>query len=996
MSSSDLELFEVELLKEFPKTTITSAAGYKDNIIIGDSQGNITNYKREKTKLVQNNQIQLKSKIEKLIAIPSLNVLFVLSGGNLTFYDIMSFNMLSPKESDKEFKDVLKVAENRNINDEKEIIIVNKKKKLLFLTYLVEISRLTNKGFKDKDGNPLSLNLDEIPERIKWNGNHVCYSTKSGRIFFLTLKIKKNKDSKDIQETKENKETPEKVCEIVESCQNFPAENIVYINNSWVIVMGNVALYFDLQGQAMTKNTLVFNENLLVDLKALNDIHIVALSQSNIGIYENNEGQLMQTLNIDNNLPEFKKIFLAQGENSVFVFTSNKKDEKSKEYIYKLWEVREYTFEKQIKIAIKSNQIEKAFNILNSKLEYNEEKFKFLESFYCDCGWNFMEKRTEEGYNYAEIYFGLCNFNPYELIYHFIKLLKIKPIHEGFQDEKKLPLEVDNCQIFCDIKNLDIETTAALQMLIKVLLTKKNYILQNNLIVKSGKEKGKKKTFKSVKNNILTFESSQNCPINLQDVQPTDIKLFETINIINEVLVNAMVLLGYQTSFIEEIIEDDKQTDNFSEEFFKYISNFTSEMALACIYKKSKKYSEAFKLLERYINDMENSQQNLQAVNLLKKILIGFGTNLEYSFLFERGIKILLPNHSNIAFEIILYNELIEIDDVLKNILPESKDPDENYKREMFLKIICDDKHYSNEKYQTLYIELLIKNLFSQKQDKDIPKDKESEDFPKEYSDLKKLMKKYDKYDASHLLYLVQNTWMYDVEIYLLSQSKKNDEALKILLNLEKSKIKTFEDIREFCKINYSNDIEIFKKYFQKLREQYDDKENKDTQLLYKKEMLKIIDLFINGELLDEEEAKNKNKLELLNILNPKEIISLIPTDWKLNEPLDETQKDKGNNRTIFNLMHFYLKEYTIINNNYKRLESLAKMDLTYKQKQLFELRDKHIALDVSSCCYLCGKKIVNNTPLMIYPNGHIYHAKCSPDMHLEIKTGKNFKNFDY
>ena len=94
--------------------------------------------------------------------------------------------------------------------------------------------------------------------------------------------------------------------------------------------------------------------------------------------------------------------------------------------------------------------------------------------------------------------------------------------------------------------------------------------------------------------------------------------------------------------------------------------------------------------------------------------------------------------------------------------------------------------------------------------------------------------------------------------------------------------------------------------------------------------------------------------------------------------------------------MHFYLKEYSILTNNYKRLENLAKMDLTYKQKQLFELRDRHVTLDVNSCCYLCGKKIVNNTQLLIYPNGHIYHAKCSPDLCLEIKTGKNFKNFDY
>ena len=56
-----------------------------------------------------------------------------------------------------------------------------------------------------------------------------------------------------------------------------------------------------------------------------------------------------------------------------------------------------------------------------------------------------------------------------------------------------------------------------------------------------------------------------------------------------------------------------------------------------------------------------------------------------------------------------------------------------------------------------------------------------------------------------------------------------------------------------------------------------------------------------------------------------------------------------------------------MINNNYKKLENLAKIELTYKQKQLFELRDKHISLDVNVCCYLCGKKIVNNTQLMIY-----------------------------
>ena len=62
---------------------------------------------------------------------------------------------------------------------------------------------------------------------------------------------------------------------------------------------------------------------------------------------------------------------------------------------------------------------------------------------------------------------------------------------------------------------------------------------------------------------------------------------------------------------------------------------------------------------------------------------------------------------------------------------------------------------------------------------------------------------------------------------------------------------------------------------------------------IFKKEMLKILELFINGELLDDEVKKNKNKLESLNIMNPKDILQLIPNYWKLNEPLDKKDKDK-------------------------------------------------------------------------------------------------------
>ena len=51
-------------------------------------------------------------------------------------------------------------------------------------------------------------------------------------------------------------------------------------------------------------------------------------------------------------------------------------------YHTNLWELREFSFEEQIKFSLKYDQIEKAFGILNNKLEYNMEKFDFLESFY--------------------------------------------------------------------------------------------------------------------------------------------------------------------------------------------------------------------------------------------------------------------------------------------------------------------------------------------------------------------------------------------------------------------------------------------------------------------------------------------------------------------------------------------------------------------------------------------------------------------------------------
>ena len=75
-----------------------------------------------------------------------------------------------------------------------------------------------------------------------------------------------------------------------ELIQDFPVENLAYVNKSWIILQVGIGLYYDLEGQPMTKNTLVFNTDAngpsIVDIEILNDFHIIALSEKNIMIFE--------------------------------------------------------------------------------------------------------------------------------------------------------------------------------------------------------------------------------------------------------------------------------------------------------------------------------------------------------------------------------------------------------------------------------------------------------------------------------------------------------------------------------------------------------------------------------------------------------------------------------------------------------------------------------------------------------------------------------------
>ena len=83
-SSGNLELFETEFLQDFKNVNITAIVDYikgenKSMIITGDSHGVIRVYERNDSKIAEIQQYQKgRLKIDKLILIPEINILYII------------------------------------------------------------------------------------------------------------------------------------------------------------------------------------------------------------------------------------------------------------------------------------------------------------------------------------------------------------------------------------------------------------------------------------------------------------------------------------------------------------------------------------------------------------------------------------------------------------------------------------------------------------------------------------------------------------------------------------------------------------------------------------------------------------------------------------------------------------------------------------------------------------------------------------------------------
>jgi hypothetical protein len=115
---------------------ITDIVCYNDNTIIyGDDKGNIEilNYIDKKDKSIAHKQIapmKLKTigrnRINKLIVINELNILYILCGNNLHYYLLPELDDKMAKNLDFE---ITNICQNKKLDHHKELLVVLKKQK---------------------------------------------------------------------------------------------------------------------------------------------------------------------------------------------------------------------------------------------------------------------------------------------------------------------------------------------------------------------------------------------------------------------------------------------------------------------------------------------------------------------------------------------------------------------------------------------------------------------------------------------------------------------------------------------------------------------------------------------------------------------------------------------------------------------------------------------------------------------------------------------------
>ena len=964
---SQCKFFNKVKITDTKEGKITSISMIKNIIIIADINGGVRTYEiTSKNKLDQKGEILFKTKIDQLILHKNKNICFFLTSGELSSADFPSLNnktQLIKSGIEKIF------INSYNKENKNQIMTISKKKKIKIYDINTNQNQISLQDSKYKE-----INIEEIPNYGLWVNNNLIYSNIL-KTFWIDLTT--------------GRSTP---VEFQGTLQ------IINLEDKIGLVSGEMTIFMK-NGKSIPYNPIIHPSKDFIYFDEYRN-YLIGIYKNYVNIFKKGEQscELVETIDLDKNDGQGKLI--ATSENKIII--CNEIGNKAN-----IIDLQEKDYEEQVKILIEEKKYNEALEtLIDNVSEEEEEKGDKIEKFYLDCAWACINDQKKE-YDLSIRFLNLANFNPFEFIYMFYGSLNVDILHH---DKKQDIIEhiKENQLIDVNGKGGD-EDKKAFSFLINVLTIKRDYILDSYKSENNQNEK-------------ITFLSSKFGKIDLSDSK-TEITVRNTLDSINSTLIKSMIKLQKNTRDIESVLDNKSiNYDNFQnlekDPFFsdeKYKNLDETKFTLAYISEKKGDYENALKQWEYFGTRKEQSDKfSLVGKERTKKIFYKFKENkstdrLKREELFKQYIKWILLKYQNEAFEVVIKTEILPTKIFMEEIIPEIEKAkgETGILKEKFLEY-CNQNN-KTEELQTQLLMLYADKLFNYREKNSLTNENElPNDIKKYYISFLKIIKEQDScYNKRTILEYIQKSWIKDPKIYLYSQLKEHDLALKELFNYARQSL-NFDDIEKYCKENTKTKPDIFQNYYKLLSditndcqilidkhlEEIDKLEKKligTTQEIIsdtgKKELNKKIDE-LRKDIKKLEESKKPYEDEMLKILKVYGTIENLDPLFVLNYANEHINLCENND--FFNYLTNVITEYTEEGDKYKIGKNLSGMGLVYKEKEALDYKKKYVTIDSEKICDLCKKKI-GNTLFVVYPNLRVYHSKCAVNYNIDPMTGVDF-----
>lgn len=975
MVEKELGLFQNKQCRININFKVTSFDVFERYLLFGDDRGYIFCYEMNETTndctLESSVEFEKKGKIEQLKVHPVINIGYALIGGVLHIFSIPKLDKIYKTESNL---NIQKFALNNYHSKPNEILLVSKKKNTFkFYEYSQEMRKLLDSKYGE-------LMCPNVPDLIEWYNNYIYIIAKKKSSFIKVENGKYEKLDYDISYFKN-------------------------INGPWLVYTNEIGIFME-KGNPIGRSTIDFGNKPLVCFNLFKNF-IVSLHDCVLKIFDANDAASIQDVNFSNNGTVGR--YLTIGNKNVFYIVQNLNDlSNNNPNSYQLFILKELAFNKQIDKLLCDQKYEEALVILNNNINsVDEEKPKKLEQFYLDSAWVLLKKGD---FRKSMMYFKLTNFDPLALIYLFVNELRISLDNNTKSDNiNNNNNNTNSLEEYIKNMNYSIETITsnntdlikeALTMLYHLLIDKRNYFLNSykDLYYGGSLEKALRS------NQKITFMSSEQAIIDLDDYR---INLMNNLEIIDTALIKIMVKNCLKFSLIRELIKSEhfywNNTDIF--QFLNFVVNSKesrysndnsidiAKVAMAYLYEKLEKWENALNIWQDFGQKRESSIEfSLEAKERTKFIL----NKSQDKDLFKQYVSWMLVKFPDDAFKLFLtsFNEIIQIDYFYTTILG---NVDKSYSnlnlKEKFLESYIKTGNI-NERYHTMLANLYIDKLFSLK-----PADTELElNFNKinynnnnsnkttssnlegnikmYYEKLTNLIKTSNLYDKEHILEKVKDSWMIDIDIYLLSSLNRHSQAIKRLVSISNNE-DIIEKAEKYCietKALPGFDLlgELFIILCNNYNEAYkalsiikSDKDKVHLELNLKSLKKGILNLM-------KKYGDSTNKLDPFLVLNN------IPGDWIVSE------------QTLYEYLIKIIKNSNHMSNKYKIARSLSEISLLYKEKEVIEAKNKSVTIGNETNCEKCGKRI-GSTIFVVYPNMKIFHTKCAHNLSICPVTRTDF-----